>query len=172
MPESPTTDVADSQQEAAQNYIDFFEPFEGDWRTKLESEGEVVEGKWSGHLSPAKLCYISQGTSAGQPSSQGIHGYDAGTNKWTVASFNSDGEFSISRLDFGEIRKGDRFKRGTSGDSMRVISHNDGTTTEVTCKFVCKECSEDEIVYVLFNRKENGESKPDQTFRMERQAKP
>jgi hypothetical protein len=168
MQESPDTDVADAQQEAAQNYIDFFKPFVGDWKTKLESEGEVVEGKWSGRLSPTRLCYISRGTAAEQPSSQGIHGYDAGTKKWTVAAFNSDGEFSIARLDFGEIGKGDRFKRGTSGDSVKVISHNDGTTTEVTCKFVCKECSKNEIVYIQFDRKENGESKPDQTFRMER----
>ena len=172
MPESPAPDVNDAQQEAAKNYIDFFEPFVGDWKIKLESGGEVVEGTWSGHLSPTKVCYISQDTAAGQPSSQGIHGYDAGTNRWTVASFNSDGGFSLARLDFGEIRAGDRFKRGTSGDSAKVISHNDGTTTKVTCKFVCKECSKDEIVYVLFDQKEDGESKPDQTFRMERQVKP
>lgn len=156
----------------AQDYIDFLKPFEGDWKTKLESEGKVVEGTWSGHLSPAKTCYITQGTVAGQPSFQGIDGYDAGTKKWTVASFDSNGGFALARIALEGVKRGDRFGRGVTFTGIERTSKKDGTTSEVTYTCICKECSINEIVYVVFNRKENGEPKPDQTLRMERQVKP
>ena len=171
MPEPPAPDVADAQQVTAQDYMDFLKPFVGSWKTKVESGGEVVEGTWSGYLSPVKNCYVTQGTAAGKPSFQGIDGYDAGTKKWTVASYDTDGEFTLARLDFGNIKRGQRFGRGVAFTGVETISKKDGTTTKVTYNCTCKECSDREIVYVVFNRTENGKPTPDQTFRMERQAK-
>jgi DNA-directed RNA polymerase subunit M/transcription elongation factor TFIIS len=171
LPKPPVADPAsDADQLTAQDYMDYFKPFVGSWKTKLESGGETVEGMWSGYLAPTKTCYISQSTGVGQPAFQGIDGYDAGTKTWTVASFNTDGEFTLTRIDPGDIKKGQRFGKGATGTSVESTSKEDGTTTEMTLKFTCKECTDNRIVYVLSNRKENGEPKPDLTYTMVGQA--
>ncbi len=111
---------------------------------------------------------MTRGDAEGLPSFQGIDGYDPVTKKWTVAAFGSDGNFSLTRLKFIDVKKGQRFGEGMTATSVEKTNNNDGTTTTTTCKMKCRECTENRIVYVLSDRKENGEAKPDQTFTMER----
>lgn len=160
----PATDAV-----TAQNYIDFVKPFEGSWKTRLESDGEAVEGTWTGRLSPAKTCYVTQGRNTGRPAFQSIDGYDPVAKKWAIAAFYSGGGFSLAKIDFAGVKKGQLFGKGTIGTAEDRVFNSDGTTTITMWKSECLECTDNRIVYVLSDRKENGEPKPDRKFTMERQ---
>ena len=147
----------------------FLKPFEGSWKTRVETEGEVAEGTWSGRISSTGTCFLSQSMGAGFPSSQGIDGYDPVSKKWTVAGFDADGGFFLSRLAFVGVQKGQVFGKGATAHAEDQQFKEDGITTTTTSKFKCVECTENRIAYVLSDRKENGVAKPDQTFSMERQ---
>lgn len=167
---APTeSQVADSVELTAKDYITFLKPFQGSWKTKAASEGKVLEGTASLWMSPVGTCFVSHDEGAGFPASQGIHGYDPVTKKWTVAGFDADGGFGLSRFEFIGVKKGQVVGNGVKANTVDAYFKKDGTTTTTTSTLACVECSENRIAYVLSDRKENGVAKPDLTFAMERQ---
>ena len=123
----------------------------------------------STRISPVGTCFVSQDEGAGSPASQAIHGYDPVTKKWTVASFDADGGFALSRFEFVDVKKGQVVGKGVTANGVDQSFKKDGTTTTTTSTLTITECSENRIAYVLSNRKENNVAKPDLTFSMGRQ---
>jgi len=154
-----------------QDYVDYLRPFEGSWKTKIEIDGDVLEGTWSGRISPTKACFLSRGELGAFPKSQGIDGYDPGTKCWTVGSFDAEGGFTIGRLKFEGIEKGKVVASGVTAASTRKEYKPDGTTTESSGRFTIIKCDQQEIVYKLTEQRVNGESQPDATLSMERQPR-
>lgn len=152
----------------AADYIEFVKPFEGSWKTTMESSGEITPGTWTGRLSPARTCYVTHGENAGRPTFQSIDGYDPVSKRWAIAAFYAGGGFSLATIDFAGEKKGRHFGKGTTSTAEDRVFNNDGTTTLTTWKAECLECTADRIVYVVTDRIENGRKTPDRKFTMER----
>lgn len=152
----------------AADYIEFVKPFEGSWKTTMESSGEITQGTWTGRLSPARTCYVTYGEDAGRPAFQSIDGYDPVTKRWAIATFYAGGGFSLATIDFAGEKKGRHFGKGTTSTAEDRVFNNDGMTTITTWKAECLECTADRIVYVVTDRIENGRKTPDRKLTMER----
>ncbi len=167
---APTeSQVADSVELTAKDYITYLKPFQGSWKTTAESGGKTLEGTASLRMSPVGTCFLGQDEGAGFPPSQSIHGYDPVSKRWTVAGFDADGGFALSRFEFIGVQKDQVFGQGVKASCVDEYFRKDGTTTTTTSTLACVECTENRIAYVLSDRKEDGVAKPDLTFAMERQ---
>lgn len=161
--------IAVAQEATMADYTEFVRPFLGYWKSTVESDGHVIEGTYWARLSPTNTCGIIYSEGKGLPAIQSIDGYDPVAKKWTVAAFDAEGNFSLNRLVF-DVKKGQRYSKGDKGKSEGVSYKTDGTTVTQTSDGLCLECTENRIVAVRSNRKENGEAKPDLTLTLERQS--
>jgi len=168
-PASTEGQVADSAELTAKDYIAFLKPFQGSWKTKVETEGKVLEGTSMMRISPVGTCFLSHEEGTGFPPSQAIHGYDPASKRWTAAIFDAEGGFVLARFEFVGMKKGQSLGKGVTANSVDEYFKQDGTTTTTASTLTFSECSENRVAYVLTNRKENGVAQPDLTFSMERQ---
>lgn len=100
---------------------------------------------------------------------QTIDGYDPVAKKWTVAGFDADGSFYMGTTEFAEMKKDRRLGPGVIGTAEEKLFKTDGTTTIITSKLSCLELTENRVVLVWAERKENGQPKPDLKLTCERQ---
>lgn len=152
----------------AKDYIAFFQPLVGSWKTTMESDGDIVEGVWTARVSRTGTCLVTFGTGA-LPASQTIDGYDPVSKKWTVAIFDAAGDYLIATHTFADVGKGKVLGKGMTGIGERRIAKSDGSSATQTFKISCVECTDNKVMIRWHDSKEGDESLPDQTMTLERQ---
>lgn len=153
----------------AHDYVEYFKTFAGSWKMTNEIDGKVSTGTWRSRLARTKTCFSTYSQSSDQPSKEGIHGYDPVAKKWTVASFDSDGGFSLATVAIDGMEKGKQCAIGTIGRSVAQQFAPDGTTTVITSDLSCPEFSQDRIVLLSENSTSDGQTIPDSKMIIERQ---
>ena len=129
-PESrPAASAPDSQDVTANDYIEFWKPLVGSWKTEFETAGARIEGTSRVRLSRNNRCLVTYAEAEGQPSTQGIEGYDTGTKKWRRVSFDSDGGYGVITVEFTDMKKGRRLEKGVIGKIELTNSTKDGKTS-------------------------------------------
>jgi hypothetical protein len=165
----PAAAKADSQDLTTDDYVEFWRPLLGSWKTVIEVAGKRIEGTSRYRLAPHNKCLLSHGESEGQPSFQAIDGYDPGSKKWTSVTFDADGSFSILTLEFADMKKGKRLGKGIIGKVEEKRSAADSKTSTTTGVLSCTEFAENQMVVTGTDGKQDGQPSPDLKLSLERQ---
>jgi len=160
---------ADSEGVTAADYIEFWKPLMGSWKTVTDVPGNKAEGTWRLRLSPNRMCLMTYSEGQGRQSRQSIDGYDPATKRWTTASFDSEGGYSLGTITLADMHKGKHFEKGVIGKWERQDSTKDGKTTTTTYLTSCDECTEKRIVIRGSNGIHDGKPSLDLILVMERQ---
>ena len=134
-----------------------------------EIDGKSSTGTWRSRIARTKTCFSNYSQGGDQPSTEGLHGNDPVAKKWTAASFDADGVFSIATVEVADMSKGKQLVKGTIGPNESKRFAPNGSTTIVTSDLVCVEHSQDRSVVCWTNRQEDGTALPDQQWTVERQ---
>jgi hypothetical protein len=165
----PAASPADSQDVKANDYIEFWKPLVGSWKTVFETAGTRIEGTSRMRLSRNNRCLVTYAEAEGQPSTQGIEGYDPGTKKWRRVNFDSDGGYGVITVEFTDMKKGKRLEKGVIGKIELSNSTKDGKTSTEADMMACTEFSENRIVFTGSDGEQAEQQSPVVTLTMERQ---
>jgi len=169
-PESrPAASAPDSQDVTANDYIEFWKPLVGSWKTEFETAGARIEGTSRVRLSRNNRCLVTYAEAEGQPSTQGIEGYDTGTKKWRRVSFDSDGGYGVITVEFTDMKKGKNLEKGVIGKIELTNSTKDGKTSTEADMMACTDFSEHRIVFTGSDGEQAEQHVPVVTLTMERQ---
>jgi hypothetical protein len=166
----PAAPSVAEEEPTAKDYLNFFKPTVGSWKSTVEIDGQVMEGVWSTRLSPTEWCYVEHGKGNGQES-QSIAGYDAEIKGWKVTGFDSEGTLSVLLYRVHNMQDVNPLGVGATGSSEGKRVTVDGETTTTSGEWTCKECGKAKMVFLMTNRTENGQKQPDLKWVIERMDK-
>jgi hypothetical protein len=165
----PAASAPESQDVTANDYIEFWKPLVGSWKTEFETGGARIEGTSRVRLSRNNRCLVTYAEAEGQPSTQGIEGYDPGTKKWRRVSFDSDGGCGVITVEFTDMKKGKRLEKGVIGKIELTNSTKDDKTSTEADVMACIEFSENRIVFTGSDGEQAEQQVPVVTLTLERQ---
>jgi hypothetical protein len=163
------TPAAVAQELTADDYIAFWKPVVGSWKTTTEMDGKVLPGAWRARLSANGKCLVTYYEGGHAPSSQSIDGYDPVSKKWTLVGFDAGGAFVLLTIEFADMKPGKTLGKGVIGKHVIHVFDKDGKTTTTTSTMTCTEIDEKQMVFVFSDVKRDGEPKPDWKWALERQ---
>ena len=161
--------AAVAQELTADDYIQYFKPLEGSWKKTTESDGTVLHSTWRLRLSRTKTCFLSYEEGGGLPAMQTVDGYDPVAKKWTVAAFDAAGSFFLLTVHVANITKGKHLTKEVIGSSKFTIFKEDGTTTTMTSQLSCLECSDNRVVLLWSDTKDQAQPRPSLKWTFDRQ---
>lgn len=165
----PATPAADSQDVTADDYVAFWKPLVGSWKTVYETAESRSEEASRVRLSPTNRCLVTYAEPEGSPAVQSIEGYDPGTKQWRRVGFDSDGGCREIVIEFADMTKGKRLEQGTIGKIERKHCTPDGKVSTLTATLACTEFAESRMAFTGSEGKMDGNPISDMTLTMERQ---
>lgn len=157
------------QSQAGNDYVEFWRPLVGSWKSSIEEGDKALAATWRVRLSRNNMCLLTFFESEGVPSWASIDGFDPGTKKWTTAAFDSEGGYMLATIEFAEIPDGKSLGVGVIGKSEVKKSSPAGTITTATSLMACTEYDEKRAVFTESDRKADGEPASDRRIALERQ---
>jgi hypothetical protein len=162
--------AAVAEEPTADDYIELWKPLVGTWKKVVVVDGKTVEGTSLFTLSRTKKCLVTYSEGCLHPASEAIHGYDPVAKQWKVTSYDADGGYAVEVVTVKDMKKGKVLGPDYSTTSEMVRHSKDGKKTTISATVKYMAYGEDRIEAISTDRKEDGQSRPDMKFVMERRS--
>jgi hypothetical protein len=150
-----------AEEPTADDYLNFFKPFVGEWTVKYKLGDKTGECDFSLSLSSTKRCFAwQQGAMDEFPAVQSLDGYDGATKKWKSSAFDAAGDHWVTYYSTDA-----KSLKGTQAtfEMDQTQTKLDGTVIRWRYKatFIMKP---NEIKVIQTEQTRNGEKLPDFEF--------
>jgi hypothetical protein len=161
--------VALAEEPTGDDYLGYHKVILGTWKATIQEGDKVSSGTATWKLGAKGKCFVVELEAEGLPALQALIGYNPGTKKIVQTIFDAAGGHSVSMLEMTDMTKGKKMSVGKIGTWEIKRYDPDGKVTTGTESFHCLEASNNRIVIVWSDRKQEGKSLPDFKLTYERQ---
>ena len=141
--------VAVAEELTADDYMEFWKPHEGTWKTTTECNGKTESGTFIFRRARNQKCFLLYLEGTGGASVQQLQGFDPVTRKNVVWGFTGDGDCWFHTIGIDGMKKGTKLATGAGGTWVTRTSSRDGKTTTETEKW--KFTQVDEKQFQIFD---------------------
>lgn len=163
------TPAAVAQELTPEDYVQYFKPLVGSWKTTTETDGKVIPGSFRLRVSQNGQCFIGYHEGGFLPSVQTIDGYDPATKKYITAEFNPELGFVLVTYECANVKPGKTLGEEVIGKCEVRAAGKDGKPSITTYIMKCTKVDEKMVVLVWADGKSNGNPVPDIKLTLERQ---
>jgi hypothetical protein len=152
----------------ADDYIEFWKPLVGSWKSTTEINGKTTSGTFRFRLARNQKCLLLYSEDEGGQSVQQIQGYDPATKRSVAWGFTHDGSVWFQAIVIEGMKKGMKAAAGVGGTWEKRISSRDGKTVTQTAKWVFPQVDDKRLAILWSDLKEDGKPISDVKFTLER----
>lgn len=159
-----------AQELTAEDYVQYFKPLVGSWKTTTETEGKVIPGSFRLCISQNGKCFVGYHEGGFLPSVQTIDGYDPATKKYITAEFNPELGFVVVEYECVNMKPGKTLGAEVIAKCAVKAAGKDGKPSITTYTMKCTKVDERAVVLVWADGRLNGQPVPDIKLTLERQS--
>lgn len=158
-----------AQELTPEDYVEYFKPLVGSWKTTTETEGKTIPGTFRLRVSQNGKCFVGYHEGGFLPSVQTIDGYDPATKKYITAEFNPELGFVVVEYECVNVKPGKALGVEVIAKCAVKAAGKDGKPSITTSTMKCTKVDEKTVVLMWVDGRLNGEPVPDIKLTLERQ---